>query len=1633
MSQFSSLKKDNVISNKFGILLEEVKYLFVTDRTRSWDMAFNMIDEIVSWAFELIYSHSLSNDAPIPDLTNSQMHNNIPHAPILSSTSNSNLQSFLANFISGDIGQTPNFAQFNKTNLGTTEKSFSIHNQNRLNSAERPSFYIPNHSIKPFISEKSCRRIVRHIWYQLVSTSEEDSTFFKNRTKKNSVKHRPWKNCFQAFLNLVHIFMGSSGTRSYPSFISHFNIIQDLDPGAAVAENGILPIEMQYIVDVCVARKRRLARVAFPPDTMWPMVSHASRQHTEKHIYDQIGYACLRDTLSRTELERGPSAEKYIADLLYQRAAIDEVYTCIKNHRMMKKKTIKELQRYVYIPQNSSKDDMLEDSPKIQPPTQDKISNGLRSLEMIEDSKLLLDVLVQKIEYTVRYIQKCSDFKRPVGKEEYPPEHVAVPKNLRFWERINEIADQIFFFVQTNAISYNDIHDRLYSLVLSESSEISTVPRLEKDNTLIWLLLQLFHIEKVAVETISKDFSSSENFLADFLDMYSEDQIHSKDSFYLRDLSLQSVLSHQQQNIKDRVGIKLRHPKINKIMKYTQAFYKFQTQFGNDYKKNVIDNSFTLFQNPSIEEVIKIASISQARQYIVPNTIYGYLVPFNYKDVPLQNPNTRYLKGGIINYKVLDYINVGSKHRLLQIIYKMMLSHELGPQFQFQVNPPKNDVTCVSPYVLDVVYKLLYNSPYTNELMMKEILEKLRLCDKVMAMVKLQYDPDFLVALMNPDYHGVPITSYPHIYKLSEEEIKLQYVKPVQFWFNCSLLYRNAIMVVSRIMLIRGSGDISGLSIDECLIGLSNRPSNWAPQVLQYMAPQVLDHYMREKRHIHSCPKIQSVNEILEDERIGPVLRCEVVDQTEIDQVVQILIAKFSISVQKQTLFLCLLWQMEYNRILENKKTSTKFVSIVRKVLLRFQKSFKTEHSSVLMDYAVKQVKSGCLVDEASGEPILSGDKYESQLKKTFAVLERFVWLFMFIRNEHVLYGLVRGEFDIRNDPIRMRLIHYLLIESPGFSARLDDWKSLDFPGRYWEAEDYYSKQIRYLNKNPEYFEYEYYLLLNNEPIDPPTQLALPMYYENEMVRLLPVLEYALDRLIEAEQTDLLIELLDHFGMLFRLDQVPLNSLYNILFVYFGSPTLHNSRLIRSLSLSLLDLTQQQFSPELETFLLRSTTLSKSENLLADLSYANSLETNKDYVLGLMDRIGVVLSRNTSGLELKPGLPEIHYREIPNPVLLVLTECIVEVLIWWCISQESKTAITSPLLEIDTSREFDEIKDELDKSIKVWKKSLSVRASEYTLVHTWLNLVLEISIMPTTERKSHDLYKKAKCIPTTYFHVTGIFANTLPIDLMAAPYIKFLVNIVFFCKELDVTSTIRPIFNIKNLVDSFENLPKDYYVSNWDFERPVEDQSTVRSSDIFENYVHNLRDGTQNLPNAYSTMLHSILHYGGMRAFLVLSDTIKQLADGDSKPVNCHDFPLSLKGDILSFESDLYARETLPGEGNGSFINTRPSDNKIHTDIQLLYIISAIAPILYRLELIPNLFSSIIENLFRLAVQISNRLYPLKLSEIVTTVAFEVVVDFFYFSKSKFSQSKFDWKNLESHYNQMPNGVKNRFRNLIYD
>ncbi|KAJ2786061.1 hypothetical protein H4R18_000093, partial [Coemansia javaensis] len=1214
--------------------------------------------------------------------------------------------------------------------------------------------------------------------------------------------------------------------------------------------------------------------------------------------------------------------------------------------------------------------------------------------ERTEVSQLLLDAMAQRVEHIVRYIQSQCDFETLLNERKLNANSdptMIVPRDVQYWEHMNEVADQLYYFVLFDAIPYKDIHDRFYAMVFPKDSDIHPGSEARKDNSYLWLLLQLIHIEKVANGPIQEDLAGDEDMLDQMLQMYNEQQVVSKDAFYLRDLSLQATMNHQQANVRDNQGVKFRHPRMALAMPFAPVVYRLQREFGQQFR----DDNFELLEGRDLCAVMKTATVSQIRQYVVPNALYTFLVPPQEEVLTLQDASTTYLRGGSIGYRLLDYINVGGKHRLLQLVYKMMLAHELGPQFQFDGKQPsvREGITCVSPHIVDTVYRLLYNAPYSNELMMKEVLEKLRRCDKAMAMgnarfsaanlrwlytvyqlmncrllrffkyyahashlvhhlrhslvqvshrqlysslecfalclVNLQHDVGFLQALLNPAYHGVPLTPHPSAMGTSVEG---------DTWFECSMLSRNAAMVIARIEAMRGLGDVPGLSLADCLDSLAPRPHRWAPAVLRYLPRAVRAYYARGGAAEGRMPAAAepateaAVRQLIESvpAHREALLAAQASPQAEAE--LQALYGPAA----RRGLFLPAVWVLLAQ--LGDAPPPAALMPAVRRVLLAFPVSQMAAHTAQLVDFVV-----GC--DAARGLAAPSAE--------TRRLLDDVVFRFRLVHHEHVVYALMRGEHDLRGDALRLGLTRHTLLESPAFAARLDEWHRLDFQGRYWADHGHWEKQQAYLARFPDYFEYEAHLAQAGAPLDPPPALRLPVYYENGMVRLLPVLEYALGRMIEAEDRALLRAVLDRMGILYRLHQVPLTTLMNTLFVYFDAPTLHDPAVVRSLNLALLDISQQSFTPEFERFVRGG---------LDDVG-----DIGAAYVCRAMERIARATTRHL-GRPDKPGLPEIHYREIPNPILLALTETVVELLTWWCLhcapASAARLRAPPPATEADFCAE---------------ERARRARAADWPLARLWVELAMD----PARR------VGRVTCPGSAYLHGTGVLANVLPDELLALPIVQRLADVVLAEPALKAGSAPRRHFSFAACAPGAQRAPAG--AAAWAAPGAVRPHHhrhrqppAAATAAVFNSFENNRVRGTANVPNTYLTLLHSVLHYGGSGSFAALADTIQRLA---------------ASGELCS-------------------------------DTQLLYLCATVGPILYRLQDHGALYVQILADLVAAMAQICPRIAaPLDADS--TTDALEQAMDFFCFVKDQFDPGRAAWRRIAPHIAALPPPLRYQLQCIV--
>ena len=186
-------------------------------------------------------------------------------------------------------------------------------------------------------------------------------------------------------------------------------------------------------------------------------------------------------------------------------------------------------------------------------------------------------------------------------------------------------------------------------------------------------------------------------------------------------------------------------------------------------------------------------------------------------------------------------------------------------------------------------------------------------------------------------------------------------------------------------------------------------------------------------------------------------------------------------------------------------------------------------------------------------------------------MLDELIWKYQIIAFEHVLFALVRGHRE--RDTTALKILDYLLLKSENFSERVEYFVSLKFEPRYWVEDDHYDKMMKYLEKYPEFFQYEAYAMNGyengNSELNPPSATNMPIYYSTIIRRTLPILDIVIGRLIELGEKEFLVRLLDKYRYLYRYHQTLLAFVRDLLCYYYSVPIIRErafcKRLIRLL------------------------------------------------------------------------------------------------------------------------------------------------------------------------------------------------------------------------------------------------------------------------------------------------------------------------------------------------------------------------------------------------------------------------------------------------------------------------------------
>ncbi|CEP17288.1 hypothetical protein [Parasitella parasitica] len=1211
-------------------------------------------------------------------------------------------------------------------------------------------------------------------------------------------------SCLNKGKELINILLlGANGDGA--GAVSHYDIIVALPDVYGHFQHGTFAQSVHWAMEKFInelgKRRRHLAFLMMPPDASWPLISLMSRRHEYNDLTTRTSYHMFEgDLIEFVKEGSSTNIETHFRDMLFQRASMDEFR-----------------QLAMSLTQTGL------DTSLIRKAMVAKVRDVIRCIQHFSRTG-------KREDADVKMSEKESELFNPttanVGGEDIK---MMIPENIDLWELMTETADQLYSFVSADFFSYEDILNDFYDLVYKPNGEPympSARDHISKDNGLTWLLLQLFYIDKVSKDVIQRDFEQDEKLFDKLVRLYNEEQTESKDAFTLRDLSLQCAVNHQKANIKDVSNIKQRHPLIAASLQYAGLCYQIQAYFSSYYHSNVPTNH-TLFKDLDIQEMTKIAMESQLRQDVVPYTLYVYLVPTKADIDTLGHPSTTYVKGGSLDYRLLDLLCVNAKHRLLQVIYKMMLDSEQGPRYQSSGVPP---VACVPPNVVDVVYKLLYSAPCSAELMIKEIFDKLRRCDKMIKMKHTGEAPSGMPQQQLPDqtmrwlqtilqlmnYRFIRFLKYSPLssgllhyirYSISYLENRQCYQtlesfainmihmqidvkllrslddphreKPI--WFaESEMLARLAVCTISRLIKTRGQADIKTEQIYRVLSSLYEHKLEWSPEAISYFPAAVKSFY----ETANSIPARQPVT----PQKVQQMISANKAITAYLLQgspEAEHLAVQFFSYLENQSSLLCAIWVIAITR----NSAECFQMAAVRRLLLLIAPSRMATCTIDLIDFVLT-------IDAPTNTDFM------------YTLLDTFIWKYQWITFNHVVFALMKGSGSIERTAKAANYLRHVLLESPEFQKRVHKWDSLEFSHRHWTEDNFQAKLMQYLHEFPEYHEFESFAPSMDLPHQ---QTKLPVYFTNVVSDFISSMENLIMRLIEYAQTDLLADILDKYGHLFYQSQNPLAFVTNILLNYHSSATLRDPRILKRI-LRLIDYDQFIILPEARQY---------AENDDDDGSAFDA-----EYFEKVVYKLANNLNPQRCAPRTSPNLPERHFREIGSPAVEGITIAVLEIML----TPVPPSIIVQKLLDLALLR----------GSHHVGVSALRLHA-----------IGLIVPLLPQKEFVNPVLKELNDLIENNPY----LLEISEPCRLIRCGIPRKING------RYTMTQTLPDLTTTAVLKDSMSARLRKAMIYPY----------------IFNDYTFNLHNYSTNAPNSFICLFHSIVHYSSLDIFSIFLEYTQKL------------------------------------------------------------------------------------------------------------------------------------------------------------
>lgn len=869
------------------------------------------------------------------------------------------------------------------------------------------------------------------------------------------------------------------------------------------------------------------------------------------------------------------------------------------------------------------------------------------------DNSELLRGLAAKVARTCRDIQACSDFVTRQQDEKIGEVlnnlDLAAPSNTKFWELVQALGDQLYTLVEQKKFCYAEMVDMFYSLTQDDpllkssySFGILKTP-LPKDNTLLWLILQLLYLEHFK-EDIHVDFTTSEAVFHKLAGLYNCIQTESVDAYHLRDLALQCALVLHQESITDRNSLKLRLPELIPALKYSQVTYLLHNQFIQTQERL---SSRQFFDPPELGDRLKLGIVGQLRQGPYVQALFINLLPPSHVYGKVAYPSCTFIQGGVVHYQVLDQLPVEAKAVLLQLIFSVSLNGQKGPQ------APSKDLptpACVSPSIVDTVYRLIYSAPLVSEPIVVSNLEKLRLSEveatdpgQTPSEVSLRWKASLLQLLnyrllrylknSNLDCLLIPCITKSITKSLVDQTHPQLYLETECFAANVILIQSSlqnlvagtqfksshylsllAVLKVIRLSQTRGIGTLSKETLSTFLQPFSVNIPN---QTLAFSSTHIKEHFQVPSLNSSAQDTFSQTQTILN--QWGQAHSSLFEGEPDLQQLLPI----YLVSHQ-------LLLPMAWAVIMAKRFISNPLLKLLHQVLTQVGPAGQFERTCRLLDVILLHPS----INEAG------------------PILDCLIWKHHILSFHHILFALCCYHPPGQTLDKRWFLINYLLFQSNEFKNRYDFWVGLFGTSvRVWLDNDHFTKHFQFLQKFPEPFQLEW---CNTDSFDIYSHQSnntlphLPSYFGNTVLRVLQPIEYMFGSWIEFEQINLLELFLESYPKLITFHQFPITIIYSVLRHYSNSKCFTKS--LQKRWVAQLDFTQLSFSKLFYQYLTES---SGNTSFLCYDYFASLIKQLSSDIDPTMIDLGRPDQQNT---------PERHFREIPNPAVFSLTVASIEIL-----------------------------------------------------------------------------------------------------------------------------------------------------------------------------------------------------------------------------------------------------------------------------------------------------------------------------------------------------------------------------------